>query len=150
MCFDVHKLSKQDLGQFIELILLFEEVFEMENFQMPDRHYLQQVLEEKHFLAFVALSDGKVAGGLTAYILPQYYSRKPLAYIYDLAVKEEYQRQGIGKQLLSEITSYCKKAGVEEVFVQADEVDIHAVEFYQATGGTAEKVIHFNYPLQLK
>jgi hypothetical protein len=37
---------------------------------------------------------------------------------------------------------------VEEVFVQADQPDEHAIEFYHAMGGIAEQVVHFYYPLQ--
>ncbi len=122
----------------------------MEGFKMPDENYLKQLLAQDDFFVFVASSDDKVVGGLTAYTLQQYYSQMPLVYIYDLAVKTEYQRQGIGKLLLSAITDYGKEIGVEEVFVQADEGDDHAIEFYHATGGMAEKVVHFNYPLHTK
>ena len=49
--------------------------------------------------------------------------------------------------LISAINSYCKEIGVMEVFVQADEVDGYALDFYHSTGATAEKVVHFYYPL---
>lgn len=143
----IKKLGTQDLPAFTALIRVFEDVFEMGNFQMPDEHYLQQLLEKDSFFVFVALSEDKVVGGLTAYILPQYYSKSPLVYIYDLAVRTEFQRQGVGKQLMSGINNYCKEIGIEEVFVQAEEEDVHAVEFYHSTGARAEKVVHFYYPL---
>ena len=91
--------------------------------------------------------EGRVAGGLTSYLLQQYYSQSPLVYIYDLAVKTELQRKGIGKMLISGIAEYCKERGVAEVFVQADEADDYALDFYRSTGGIAEKVVHFVYPL---
>jgi ribosomal protein S18 acetylase RimI-like enzyme len=120
----------------------------MEGFKMPSEKYLQQLLGKEDFFVFVALLHEEVVGGLTAYTLAQYYSERPLVYIYDLAVKSQYQRQGIGKMLMAGITNYCKEIGVEEVFVQADQVDQHAIEFYHTTGGIAEQVVHFNYPLQ--
>ena len=43
--------------------------------------------------------------------------------------------------------SYCRTIGVEAVMVQADEADDYAINFYHSTGGTAEKVIHFDYVL---
>ena len=94
-------------------------------------------------IVFVAFSDNNIVGGLTAYILQQYYSRLPLVYVYDIAVKIEFQRQGIGRMLITSITKYCKEIGVEEVFVQADEVDDYAIEFYTSTGARNEKVRHF-------
>lgn len=150
MSITIKKLDNKDIDKFKELIRVFEDVFEMESFQLPDDHYLQQLLENESFFVFVALLDDKVVGGLTSYTLQQYYSTLPLVYIYDLAVKTEFQRQGIGKMLISSITNYCKGIDIEEVFVQADEEDGNAIEFYHATGATAEKVVHFYYPLKAK
>ena len=147
MSVEIIKLEAKDIDIFKELIRLFEDVFEMKNFKLPDENHLQQLLEKDSFFAFVALIDNKVVGGLTSYTLQQYYSRLPLVYIYDLAVKTEFQRQGIGRMLLSGIINYCREIGIEEVFVQADEEDNYAVEFYHSTGAVAEKVIHFSYPL---
>lgn len=36
---------------------------------------------------------------------------------------------------------------MEEVFVQADEADDYALDFYHSTGAAEEKVVHFYYPL---
>jgi aminoglycoside 3-N-acetyltransferase I len=132
---------------FIQLIRVFEDVFEMENFKLPDSNHLKKLLQDEDFIVVAALSDHVVVGGLTAYTLHQYYSVKPLVYIYDLAVKTEYQRQGIGKQLINHLNNWCKNKGVEEVFVQADLVDDHAIDFYRSTGARSEDVVHFYYPL---
>lgn len=143
----IKKLGKHDIDKFKELIRLFEDVFEMENFSLPAEYHLQNLLEKDSFFVFVALVKNQVVGGLTSYTLQQYYSESPLVYIYDLAVKAELQRQGIGSKLISAITKYCREAGVEEVFVQADEADGYALDFYRSTGATAEQVVHFYYPL---
>src|SRR5690606_4453870 len=132
------------------LILLFEDVFGMEDFRMPEHVYLQRLLGKDGFYVFVAVGEGRVLGGLTAYSLAQYYNPSPVVYIYDLAVKTEFQRKGIGKKLISGINDYCRGIGVEEVFVQADEADDYAVEFYRATGGTAQNAVHFSYLLNPK
>src|SRR4051794_15032508 len=150
MSIEIKKLSREDLNEFKRLILLFEDIFEMEGFQMPDDTYLQPLLVNDNFIVFVAFSDNNIVGGLTAYILQQYYSRLPLVYVYDLAVKTEFQRQGIGKMLIASVTQYCKEIGVEEVFVQADECDDYAIKFYNSTGARAEKVRHFYYSLSTK
>ncbi|WPP50695.1 GNAT family N-acetyltransferase [Catalinimonas niigatensis] len=144
---EIKKLETHDIDQFIALIRVFEDVFEMKAFLMPERHYLQQLLAKDDFFVFVALSEGNVLGGLTSYTLQQYYSTSPLVYIYDLAVQTDFQRKGIGKKLISAITKYCKEMDMEEVFVQADEVDDYALDFYRSTGATSEKVVHFYYPL---
>ena len=144
----IRKLSSQDIDKFIELILVFEDVFEMQNFLLPNKEHLLRVLAQPDFIVFVALEDGTVVGGLTAYTLSQYYAEKPLAYIYDLAIRKSHQRQGIGKRLIAGINAYCLENGFEEVFVQADKVDDYAIDFYRSTLPTNEEVVvHFYYSL---
>jgi len=145
---EIQKLTKRDLGRFIELIQVFEDVFEMKNFEIPDETHLQNLLEDTAFFVFVGLYHGSVVGGLTAYILQQYYSSSPLVYIYDLAVRTELQRQGIGKMLMRETISYCKEKGFEEVFLQADKVDDYAIDFYRSIGGVESETINFSFMLK--
>lgn len=144
---EILKLSDQDVDTFIELIKLFEDVFEMTNLFMPEVAYLQQLLKKQDFYVFAAMLDNKVVGGLTSYVLDQYYSNSKLLYVYDLAVKTTLQRQGIGRKLISGVTNYCKETGIEEVFLQAELVDDYALDFYRSTGAKEELVVHFNYPL---
>ncbi len=146
----IEKLDHNGISKFTQLIRLFEEVFEMKNFIIPDEIYLKQLLEKDGFFVFVALLGNEVVGGLTSYIMQQYYSKSPLVYIYDLAVKTELQRKGIGKQLIAGNNIYCKSFGAEAVMVEADEADNHAIKFYHSTGATPEKVIHFDYFLSDK
>ena len=46
----------------------------------------------------MAVLDNVVVGGLTAHVLPSAYSASAEVYIYDLGVKAEMQRKGIGTQ----------------------------------------------------
>jgi aminoglycoside 3-N-acetyltransferase I len=144
---EILKLKSSDLDKFIALIKVFEDVFEMENFTIPPADYLQKQLNNEGFLVFVALKNNEIVGGLTAYRWDQYYSTKPLIYVYDLAVKTAFQRQGIGKLLMSSIVNYGKENSFQEVFVQADVVDDYALDFYRSTGAIAEDVVHFTYLL---
>jgi aminoglycoside 3-N-acetyltransferase I len=144
----IERLKKGDLARFIELVRLFGVVFEIKNFSIPDSGYLKSVLSRSDFFVFAAMLEGKVVGGLTTYVLMQYYSNKPLAYIYDLAVDANLQRQGIGKKLILATNQFYKEKGFEEVFVQADKVDEHAIDFYRSTKPTEEEqVVHFYYTL---
>lgn len=141
-------LDAGSIEDFEELIDVFADVFDMEHFSKPDRAHLRHLLGRDNFLAVIARHDGRVIGGLTVYLLEQYYAEKSLAYIYDLAVLREYQRKGVGKQLMNFTNEYCRSHGVEEVFVQADKVDDYAIDFYRLTNPTTEEaVVHFTYKL---
>jgi aminoglycoside 3-N-acetyltransferase I len=145
---EIRKLSSDDIDRFTELILVFADVFVMQDFSLPHKEHLLEVLAKPDFMVFVAIEDDRVIGGLTAYTLHQYYAEKPLAYIYDLAIRTKYQRQGIGRKLIAEINAYCQANGYEEVFVQADKADDYALDFYRLTKPTnEEEVVHFYYAL---
>jgi len=148
MTVDIKMLKADDLDNFIKLVELFTEVFETPDFVMPDRAHLQTTLTNKDFYAVVAMVNGSMAGGMSVYRLNQYYSTKPLAYIYDLAVLPVFQRKGIGKKLIEYLKTYCSEHGFAEIFVQADRVDDYALDFYRSTGITAEEdVLHYYYTL---
>ena len=142
--FEIKQLTKEDLSTFNSLIDLFNLVFEEEPKIRTEAHSLK-LLDSKNFIAIVALADNEVLGGLTAYELPMVYSDYSEIFLYDLAVKAEYQRMGIGKRLIQSLKEYCAKNGIKEFFVLAHEEDEHAIEFYRATGGKSEKVVNFLY-----
>jgi len=142
----IQQLAKNDLANFQKVLLLFEEVFEMENFSMPEDTHLQGLLAKPDFAVFAAFQEDQVVGALTVYVLEQYYSTKLLAYIFDLAVATQLQRQGIGKKLIAAVRQHYQALGFEEVFVQANREDTHAVNFYRKTEPSEEEdVLHFNY-----
>jgi aminoglycoside 3-N-acetyltransferase I len=147
MRIEIQKLNAYQVDEFIELLDVFEVVFEMKNFESPSIKHLEELLAKEDFFVFVAVSEGTIVGGLTAYSLMQYYSESPLVYIYDVAIMKKYQRKGIGKKLMLGINDYCKEMDVEEIFVQAVEADEHALDFYRSTGAQSQKVVHFYYPL---
>ena len=145
---NIRKLEKEDTANFVALLKVFEVVFEMKDFSAPDQKHLQKVLNCDNFAVFIAENEGKIVGGLTTYVLNQYYDEKPLAYIFDLAVDHKFQRKGIGKKLVNATNLFYKEHGFEEVFVQVDKTDDDALDFYRKTSPSDENdVTHFNYQL---
>ena len=142
----IKRLGKQDVHLFQQLIHIFGEVFEMQEF--PGASYLSKLLENPDFFAYVIITDSEIAGGLTAYKMASYYTEGAEIYIYDIAVSPLFQRQGLGKELLFSFKEYCRLNNIQVMFVEANIEDEHAVEFYHATGGNAESVVHFNYYLK--
>ena len=144
MRFQIKRLNHEGLADFRSLVNLFNLVFEEEPRIGSDNH-LRRLLSREEFIVLVALTENEVAGGLTAYELSTYYSDSSEIFLYDLAVKPEYQRRGIGKGLIESLRAYCRKNEIKEFFVMAHEEDEHAVEFYRSTGGKSEKVVNFLY-----
>lgn len=143
--FQVKKLGPNDSKFLVSMIALFQDVFEMEECTLLPETYFRDLLLKPDFIAYVTLSDNQVVAGLTAYELPVYYTGGSEIFLYDIGVKAEFQRKGLGGNLLSALREYAKQKGVNEIFVAADEADGHALEFYRATGGAEQKVSHFSY-----
>lgn len=141
---EIKQLKQSDTDTFMAMIEMFYTVFEEEP-AIGSKAHLRRLLTDPQFVAIAALLEGEVAGGLTAYTLPMYYSDSSEVLLYDMAVKPEYQRMGIGKALLRRLKEYCREKGVGEFFVLAHEEDEHAIEFYRSTGGRGEQVVNFLY-----
>ncbi|WPP51381.1 GNAT family N-acetyltransferase [Catalinimonas niigatensis] len=143
---EIKKLDLKDTDEFVDLIKIFAVVFEMDDLKMPDNEYLRSLLAKPDFFVLIAQCDGKVIGGLTVYILHRYYSAKPVAYIYDVGVMPDYQRNGTGKKLISHLNKYCKDNNFEDAYVEAETNDTQAVNFYRTTPISSElQATHFTY-----
>jgi aminoglycoside 3-N-acetyltransferase I len=141
--FVITQLGKNDTALANKLIALFAEVFEEKKTAPTKNDHLYNLLNNPAFIALVALDDNKVIGGITAYELPMLAKAKSEIFIYDVAIKTEYQRKGIGRKLITALLALAKEKGVSEVFVAAHTEDTHALKFYQSLGGKAEKVNMF-------
>jgi aminoglycoside 3-N-acetyltransferase I len=141
----IKQLSHEETGDFKQLIDIFKTVFEVDS-EMPDDQHLSALLANPYFLAFVVKINDAVVGGLTIYILNRYFSAKPIAYIYDVGIAPDHQGKGLGQALLAEVCRFCQVNGFEEAYVEAEDDDIDAVNFYRKTKFSDELVArHFTY-----
>jgi len=142
---EIKKLNINSLADFKSLIEIFKEVFENDE-SIANNEQLKKLLSNPDFYVFVVMSNSKVVGGLTIYVLHRYYGTKPIAYIYDVGVSPNFQGKGLGKALIAEVCNFCKKNGFEDAYVEAESDDINAVEFYRKTEFSSEmKAVHFTY-----
>ena len=119
---------------------VFDEPYE----SLSDR-YLDSLLARPEFWAFVALRSRAVVGGLTAHALQMTTREAAEVFLYDIAVDRNHQRQGIGRRLVEALRFQARAAGIQVVFVPAENEDIHAIEFYKALGGSPTDVTFFEF-----
>lgn len=142
---NVHYQST-DLFYLKELLSVFADAFEdHDSYQsaVPSDEYLNKLLAREDFIPLVAVADGKVVGGLAAYVLTKFEQERSEIYIYDLAVLEEYRRQGIATGLINKLSEIAREIGAYVIFVQADHGDDPAIKLYESLG-TREDVLHFD------
>ncbi|MET0391328.1 MAG: GNAT family N-acetyltransferase [Polyangiales bacterium] len=137
------RLTLADRAQARALFTLMTDVFEEPPRPLSDA-YLEQLLGREDFWAYAALDpDGALVGGITAHVLPMTRSEQRELFIYDLAVREDRQRQGIGRCLIAAVSDDAAAQGIGVMFVPADNDDDHALAFYRAVGGAAQPVTLF-------
>ena len=121
----------------------------VEVFEEPAAHlsdgYLGRLLEREDFWAIAAFVGNDVVGGLTAHTLPMTRVESSEVLIYDLAVRADYQRQGIGRALIAALREAAEIEGIEGIFVPADNDDLHAIDFYRSLGWASTPVTIFTF-----
>jgi aminoglycoside 3-N-acetyltransferase I len=142
----IQQIQPEDIALMEALLTTFGEAFdEVETYSgsRPSADYLRQLLKNDYFIAIVALKEGKVVGGLTAYELKKFEQERSEIYIYDLAVVAEHRREGIATALIQKLKEIAAARGAYVIFVQADIGDDPAIELYTKLGDR-EDVLHFD------
>ena len=119
--------KKNDVVSFEEIFPLYEAVG-WTNYT-TNSTMLQNALEHSLFLISARDENGKLIGFLRA--VGDGYS---IVYIQDIIVLPEYQRQGIGTQLLRQTLEYFKE--VYQMILTTDS-ELKTLAFYESNGFTA-------------
>ena len=141
---EIRRLGEADRDLARSLFAMMENVFGESAVPLSDS-YVEALLVRESFWAIAATVDGEVAGGLTGHTLPLTSREESELFVYDIAVAPAYQRQGIGRGLVEELTRLSAPLGLGEVFVAADNDDAHAFDFYRALGGEPAPVTIFTF-----
>ncbi|WPB79325.1 GNAT family N-acetyltransferase [Archangium violaceum] len=136
------KAGDRELAKVLFTVMV--EVFEEGSGELSDG-YIDRLLGREDFWAIAAFVDNDIVGGLTAHTLPMTRAEYSEIFIYDIAVRSDHQRKGIGRGLIEELRSQAAGMGIRELFVPADNEDVHALDFYRALGGEAAPVTIFTF-----
>ena len=131
------------IGAFAMMAAVFEE-----GGSPLSRGYVDRLLARDDFWAFVAVAGDEIVGGLTAHTLPMTRAEQSEIFIYDVAVRPDYQRQGVGRDLMAAVRDAAHASGHDDVFVAADEDDAHALDFYRSLGGSPSMSTIFTFPAE--
>lgn len=138
------RLTEGDQEVAKSLFVLMANVFEEVSAPLSE-DYLDRLLRQDAFWAVAAFVGDELVGGVTAHVLPMTRAEASELFIYDLAVRADWQRQGIGRYLITTLRERAAVAGLQTVFVPADNDDLHALDFYQALGGMPSAVTIFTF-----
>jgi aminoglycoside 3-N-acetyltransferase I len=141
------QLIPSDTELAIDAFAMMAAVFEESGSRLSPA-YVDRLLAREDFWAFVALVGNEVVGCLTAHALPMTRAERWEMFIYDVAVRPDFQRQGVGRRLMAEVRRAAGDRGIDDVFVAADEDDAHALDFYRSLGGSPAASEIFTFPAE--
>ncbi len=145
----IRRLSASDVAGFRTMNAVFSDVFdEPENYSdaKPSDDNARDWLSDPKNVAILAEEDGRPAGALAGFLLPKFEQARSELYIYDLAVHEEFRRQGIATKMIEETRRIAREAGAWTIFVQADvqPEDEPAQALYRKLASNEISVLHFD------
>jgi len=127
-----------------QLFALMAHLFDEASGELSDA-YVQRLLAREDFWALAAFSGDELVGGLTAHTLPMTRTESREVFVYDIAVRADHQRRGIGRRLMNDLRAQAAALGIHELFVAADDEDVHALDFYRALGAVGAPVTMFSF-----
>lgn len=140
----VRRLGAGERDAARRLFALMAEVFGEGGEPLGDA-YVDRLLAREDFWAVAAFEGDDPVGGLTAHTLPMTRLEAAEIFIFDVAVHADHQRRGVGRRLVALLREEAARAGIETVFVPADDEDEHALDFYRALGGVPSPVTLFTF-----
>jgi aminoglycoside 3-N-acetyltransferase I len=149
MEFDVRQLGTNDAPTLRGMLEMFGRAFDdpaSYTANQPADQYLDGLLARDTFIALCAVLEGRVIGGLAAYVLPKFEQARSEVYLYDLAVDSQHRRKGVATALIRELEAISAARGAYVIMVQADYGDDPAVALYTKLG-QREDVMHFDIPV---
>lgn len=95
----------------------------------------RQFLSNSMNWIFACIQDKRIIGFAYGYELNRLDNKGNMLYIHEVGVLPQYQQQGIGLQMLSNIKDTCKLTGICRFFLFTQKHNIAACKLYEKAGG---------------
>jgi ribosomal protein S18 acetylase RimI-like enzyme len=98
---------------------------------------------------FLARDGAMPVGGITVAFrtagVDMLERREDLAVVWDIRVRPEYRRSGIGTKLFAEAVEWSKKSGCTQLKVETQNIDVPACRFYIKQGCQLGEIHRYKY-----
>ena len=106
---------------------------------VPDEETAARFLADDSNHLLVAFDGDEPVGLLLAHKLLRRHGDEPKMHLYELGVREDYRRRGIGRQLIEAFGDLCRERGARRAFVLTDEANEAAMAVYGSAGGVRRR-----------
>lgn len=132
----IRRATKKDIKEIAKLML--------EEFSKPpfkEKTAINSIIKSLNFYfrigkSFIAIKDEKIVE-IVVFKVEQWWEG-PIILIEDLAVKEDFKKQGIGKHIIDNVEDYAKKIKAKAICLTTHK-ESSAVKFYTKQGYKIEK-----------
>jgi ribosomal protein S18 acetylase RimI-like enzyme len=100
--------------------------------------HLRPFLARPENVLIVAEEDGAPVGFLVAYVLDRVDRQRTMVCLYEIDVAPARRRRGIGRAMVTELLTVCRRGNAMKVWVVASRSNAAALRLYASTGARAE------------
>lgn len=135
MSIDIRRLTEDDVP-VLTLLAAEDGDFDIEGrgepIEPPDPGRAREYLANPTVLFWIATNGATITGFLQCLVLPIRTGRGREVLVYEIGVRKEYRRVGVGRALMTHMESWMRDNDLEEMWVAADNPG--AERFYKALG----------------
>lgn len=153
MAVTVRRLTVGD-EEIVRRLSIEDALFEREG-AIPKARTPHTVEGARAFLAaeeniqLVAFDGEEPVGQLIAYQLVRRHGDGEMMFVYEIGVRQDSRRLGVGRALFDALEGLCRELGIARGFLITNESNEEAMAFYRSLGGrrdaTDEAVFRFDW-----
>ncbi|MBO5476405.1 MAG: GNAT family N-acetyltransferase [Clostridia bacterium] len=135
----IEKLKREDLPKYKALM---DEAF---NGSEDIANYLKYDESSSAYEIIVLKEKDELVGSVTMYKLDLFtFSFQPTIELFNVAVKESYRRQNLGRILMNYVMDYAKEHGYKTIHFTCLESEKNVHDFYESCGFTKAESRKYN------
>ncbi len=113
---------------------------------IPGKDVLASQIGGRFDLSLIAEYEGHLVGFILAHLIYAGLPMTGVAVIFFIAIKPEYQEQGIGSLLIGTLKKNCKAAGIETVRALVPQNDARMMKYFKKAGFSRSQIINLDSP----
>ena len=129
------KATKENINQVGQLFDLYRQFYKYKSNVKESTNYISERISNNESIIFLALTESNnSAGFVQLYDTFGSLHLGKIIILYDLYVKEECRKHGIGKQLMEKSEEYAKSIGAKGIELSTAKDNITAQSLYEKIG----------------
>ena len=142
--------KKENINQVGKLFDLYRQFYKYKSNVHESTNYISERISNNESIIFLALTENNNSAGFVQ--LYETFGSLHLGKIiilYDLYVKEEFRKHGIGKKLMAKSEEYAKSIGAKGIELSTAKDNLSAQSLYEKIGYTKdEEFLTYSYDLK--